>query len=475
MNTTNFKNTREALDLIESDFKVTESKLQTLIAEHDDVTSKMESLTTALTSCASNTDVLHKTIEELTNERLSLIKQIDDLKTSSIPSLPPGDVVNNAPANYFNITTMEDLDTRIKEIKAAVTDVNAQITIELDGGTYETVGIAPGLNWTIKGKGIDVTILKLKDVGTNGFHYPNNYVVATAHYGGKDPAWNNNVKIFDLTLDANWENQSARTVPSVKYGGVYFQSTEMTIERVKVVNWGSNGLKVEYSEAFPIFGVTYSSEVTKIVIQDCIVTGQHMYKGGYATAIMVQTMQPNAGDRIPYGSRKSTSAIIKRNRAYNIYGHGYGVGWSENVIFEDNDCIDSKTGTNIDTGRNRNIVFKKNRFLLCNQGVHFGNSHSGEFKDFVFEDNYFLLTVPFYNAYLVPPKSEYAYGIRASGNTFNTKISKNKILSGCKLKDYNQGIYGIGLSGKNEGMDIANNNEYGDIVTKLTNTPAFYM
>lgn len=447
MNTTNFTTIQSSLASIQSEFAATEVSKNTLSTTN-------ATLTTNLSAITAERDALKTTISQM----------------KSAPSVSATSTVQT-----IFIPNGTDLDSKIRDIKSKATDVNVKIQIKLDAGVFKTNGIAPGLNWDISGAGIDLTTLILNDVGDKGFHAPNNYIIATANYGGSDPSWNNVVRVADMTLDANWQNQTARTVVAYKYGGVYLQASDITIERIKVINWGSNGINVDYSEAFPIFGVTYSSETSHVLIQDCIVEKQFLYNGGYATAVMVQTMQPGAGDRIPYGTRKSESALVRRNQVYGVVGHGYGCGFSENVLFDNNICIDSKTGVNIDTGNNRNIKFTNNKFLLCTQGIHFGNAYSFTFDDFVIKNNYFMLSTPFYNAFTSPPMSEFVYGIRASGNTHNTNISGNRIRSGCKLSEISQGIYGIGLAGVNVGMTVGTDNVYEGITVQNINNPSQYV
>ena len=484
MNMTNFTTVKTILSTIENEVVLVDSTINTLKSANIDVStkyyiankaltdsnSKVVALTTTVSGLTTEKNTLTNTVTNLTTERDVLNKKITTLQNSTVT---PTTIPTSSDSTIF-IANGSDLDTKIKDIKSKVTDVNAKVKIQIDAGTFLTNGFAPGLNWEISGKGIDVTNLVLRDVGSTGFHHPNHYVIATANYGGKDPSWNNTFKLTYVTLDANWPIQSARTMSSVKYGGVYIQATDIVFERIKVINWGSNGLNVDFSEAFPIFGVTYSDEKTHILIQDCIVEKQFLYNGGYATAIMVQTMQPGAGDRIPYKTRKSESALIRRNRVYGVTGHGYGCGFSENVLFDNNDCVDSKTGVNIDTGNNRGIKFTNNKFMLCNQGIHFGNAYSFEFIDFEIKNNYFFITTPFYNAYINPPKSEYAYGVRVSGNTTNAIISGNKVKSGCKLSTYTDGIYGMAYAGNNSFLNINPDNVYDGINTGVINNPPFY-
>ena len=155
----------------------------------------------------------------------------------------PGD---GTQPNPYNGT---DFDAAINAIKKAGDD---PVTVILGPGVFLTRGVAPGKNWTIRGNGMFATRLRLTDVGTTSFHHPNIYVVATANYGGSDPEWNETFSISDLTLDADWTHQSARESSNVKYGGVYVQTARATMQRVRAINWGSNGLNLDHSEAFPI-------------------------------------------------------------------------------------------------------------------------------------------------------------------------------------------------------------------------------
>lgn len=372
------------------------------------------------------------------------------------------------------------VDEVIAEIKRQAPKDDDKVWINFGRGRFETKGIAPGLNWRMSGRGMRDTVLALKDVGDDSFHHVNVYVVSSAYYGrSNDPSWLDYFEIRDLTLDCQWPLQSARKDESVRYGGVHANVSEGKVVNVRVINWGSNGLSPASSEVFPIFLETYSAENTFVLIEGCEVEEQHQYQGGYATAIMVQTMQPGAGDRIPEGTRQSLAGIVRNNRAVGIYGHGYGCGRSENVVFLDNVAVGCKTGFNCDTGHNRGIEISRNRFELCNQGVHVGNPSSGDFRDFRITENFIELNGPWVNEFLTRPRTEYSYGLRLAKQVRNCEFQYNRMwVSDKSLKQAQSlatGYYGVGSVDSVETVGLKNgNNQYEGMTGVLAENPSVY-
>lgn len=355
-------------------------------------------------------------------------------------------------------------DKAIQAIKLGTPDAYEQVSIKIREGRFETSGIAPGNNWSIEGAGIGLTVIALIDVLNLGFHHPDNYIISTpwsAANGGLP--WVNSFTLKNLTLDCNFEHQSARGMQSVKFGGVHVQYTEATVEDVEVVNFGSNGLDLATSEAWGIYLVSYSSELPKdkttfARIKNCVVRDQKQFNGrGYCTGINITTIQTQAGgDRIPWGSRQSQAAVVEGCRCIGLDGHGYGAANSENVLFLNNEAVGCKTFFNGDTGQNRNISFAANRAIACNQGIHFGNPGSGEFSDFRIIGNRFELTGPWLNEKLNPTKTEYSYGVRLSGRTKAAVIVGNEFVSLYGPKRFGDGMYGIGLDALDGDVRVAN-------------------
>jgi len=353
-------------------------------------------------------------------------------------------------------------DAAIARIKADLaTSPKTPTRLLIGPGEYLTRAVAPFANWDIE---LDPkATLKLMDVHTQGFRHPTNYVIATAPYGSTEgPAWLENFSLTGGTLDCNWPAQSGRTHPGEKFGGVWSVSARTTIRNVRVINFGSNGLTVpgaaqwEYAEVFPIVGETYADESTRIRIENCTVELQHRYQGGYATAINVITTQDrpvkefngsfrDLGDRFKWDvPRKSLAALVLKNRCVGIYGNAFGCGWAERVLFQENIAERCKTGSNIDTGRNRSIEFYRNQFLACHQGLQIGQPWAGEFAEFKIRQNLFHLTGPWVNEDLQPPRTEYSHGIRLDTFPSKFEIEDNTFLA-WPAWDAKDGLYGIGF------------------------------
>lgn len=350
------------------------------------------------------------------------------------------------------------------EFDYAITEIKKQqgydvpVTIKIGEGVFPTIGFAPAKNWTIRGKGMRKTTLKLKNVESHSFHHPDVYIISTAWYGGADPAWAENIIVSDMTLNCNWLGQSEKHTKYVKFAGVHALCTKGIVERVRVINWGSNGVEGFHNEVFPITLGTYSDEGTHVLIQDCIVEKQFQYQGGYGTAINVVTTQPDAGDRIPWNTRKSRAALVRRNKAYGIYGHGFGCGHTENAVFENNVAIDSKSGFNCDTGLNRNVEFRRNAFVHCVQGIHSGNMWGGGFANFLIEDNDFHVTEKWLNVWSDPKVSEHSYGVRLGGNTKGFRVRRNSFKCLKNPKTLAEGSYGVGTASDSDiGFEFTDN------------------
>lgn len=362
----------------------------------------------------------------------------------------------------FNGYLFDEAIKKIKELTYPNPD--EIITIRIQDGVYKTKGVAVGKNWIILGAGMDSTFIELIDVKNTHYHHPNIQVIGTAWYGTDDPPWANYLKVSDITLDAKWFDQSEKLTPNIKYAGLHAQVTRGLIQRVKVKNYGSNGAVLDHAEVFPLSLSTYGAEDTQIIIQDCIVESQQRTGAGYTSAIMVQTYQ-NQGDRIPFGTRTSTAAIIRRNRVMGTYGSAYGCGHSENVIFEKNKAYGCLSAFNCDTGKNRNIKFTYNSFLNCHEGIHIGNVSSGPFENIEITNNTFTLTDPWLNKYTEKPTVFYSFGVRFGGNTINKKVLNNKFKSIYGLKGIENKMYGIGYD--SEAVFTETNNEFINIKNKI--------
>ncbi len=335
---------------------------------------------------------------------------------------------------------------KIKEITYPAPD--EQVVINILDGHFKTGGITVGKNWIIQGVGINHTFIELNDVGENSFHHPNPFVIGNAYSGrgSNDPVWSTYLKVSDLTLDAGWLKQSARMIGGVKFAGLQANVTKGLIQKIRIINWGSNGVILEHAEAFPLLMTTYGSEDTQIIIQDCIVEQQHTALGGYCSAIMLRTHQDGGGDITEFGKRISTAAIVRRNKVVGVYGSAFGCGYSENVIYENNKVYGCLTGFNCDTGKNRGIKFSNNSFTRCNEGISIGNQYNGPFENIEISGNTFILTEPWLNKYTEKPTVWYSYGVRLGGKTNNVKIIANLFKSINGLRGLEDKMYGIGAA-----------------------------
>lgn len=385
----------------------------------------------------------------------------------------PGDGTKNHP---FPGVQFDVAISSIKERMAA--NPKEPVRINVGPGEFVTRGIAPGLNWDIRLS--DRSTLKLADLGPmGGFKHPNNCVIASAWdelRGG--PPWLESFALTGGILDVNWPSQTVRTRAGVKFAGVNVLSAKATIRNVTVINYGSNGLNVEHSEAFPIAVATYRDETTSIQIESCTVDRQHQYQGGYATGIIVVTTQDrydgSHGDRIGWEiPRRSIAATIRNNTVRNVYGSAFGCGWTDNARFTENFADNCVGAFNCDTGRNRNVLLSGNMFLAVNHGIHVGNVGSGEFDSFTIRGNVFHLTEKWGNRFLNPVKTEFSYAVRLTRFPINVNIMDNTSMT-WPPKSIDEGTYGIGWS-EGAPQPNAKGNRLSGILTPMVQDIPFYI
>ena len=393
------------------------------------------------------------------------------MKTYYISPVGEGNGTKSKPFNGSNFDLAIDTIKRIH-----LTSPQTPVKIIILPGEYWTRGFAPLHNWWVQAHG---ATLILKDVGNQGFHSPDNYVVATAYYGKSDgPVWLDSFRWYGGTIDVNWQGQSDRQTPSRKFGGIYSQSVETAIKDIRIINWGSNGLNVAQSEVFPLFAVTLRREDAKILIERCTVEKQHQYQGGYATAINVVTVQDQwnpGGDVIPWATSRPTCAVVRNCVVRGIHGHGLGAAWADAVIFKGNTIEKSKTGFNGDTGNLRDITFDGNRFLACNQGLFIGNASSGQFSRISVKGNIFHLTEPWTNHFLVPKRVEFSYGVRLSGLGVSEVSFENNLFMAWPQLTRLMGRYGVGFCEGAEVINLSSTDKFAGIPDSLVSDVPFYM
>lgn len=235
-------------------------------------------------------------------------------------------------------------------------------------GTYRTLGNSgyiPGLRdpgdgwrcrsgWTIRGAGMDKTILVLHRI----HKHPSEDI-----YGGVVIATTDSsverVLVEDLTVNCNHDQigNAKSTEAGVSLGG-----SRHTIRRVRVENVAGLG-----HEGFPIGIGCWGRDSSRNLIENCHIRG---WKGGAGGSITIANNNNNGREPISY-----TSGTIQNNLVEGTH-IAYG-GWAmRNVIFRNNKAKDCAYGVNIDSWNNENVLFENNSFIDCsNYGFVFYNCH----------------------------------------------------------------------------------------------------
>jgi len=228
------------------------------------------------------------------------------------------------------------------------------------GSQIENKGWRAHNNWKIQGSGIDVTVLKLtgSDCILSGSGY--GALQALAVSCGPDGEYTGQ-SVKDLTIDGNYTQISASYAPvGVNVGAVGFRGTNHNISDIKVINVAcKNG-----NEGFPIFIDFYYEGTGKISRNNVIDNVKAYVLDGWMTAISIgSNNNNNASSYFSAISGRISNCYVE---APDVSTHdiiGYGGFALDGVVYENNVSRYCDYGVNIDTFRNRNLVFKNNKFL----------------------------------------------------------------------------------------------------------------
>ena len=316
-------------------------------------------------------------------------------------------------------------------------------------GEYETHGIRVRPRWHVAGAGIGRTTIRLVPRARHRKIKSAYHSVISGGWGPQRLARRDfdNLRVADLSLDCNWRGMKAVLGPILKKtAGVDLLARQALVERVRVSAFGAQGGRPSWREVFPIrviSGMGDGSELSGyrdsiIEIRHCIVEGFVRGPGAgtdwpYCTGIMVSHRGADAANG-------TLSVRVHHNEIRNVTnGIALGGAFLQRAEFYENTVTNCGIGFNFDTGGNRGVVIRNNRFIACVGG---GSVNDG--KAFDIRDNTFRLIAP-----SAPRFAWWHNGLRLWDYTRGILVEGNRFVFDGESKP---GARGILLHGKNVGL-----------------------
>ena len=316
-------------------------------------------------------------------------------------------------------------------------------------GEYETHGIRVRPRWHVAGAGIGRTTIRLVPRARHRKIKSAYHSVISGGWGPQRLARRDfdNLRVADLSLDCNWRGMKAVLGPILKKtAGVDLLARQALVERVRVSAFGAQGGRPSWREVFPIrviSGMGDGSELpgyrdSIIEIRHCIVEGFVRGPGAgtdwpYCTGIMVSHRGADAANG-------TLSVRVHHNEIRNVTnGIALGGAFLQRAEFYENTVTNCGIGFNFDTGGNRGVVIRNNRFIACVGG---GSVNDG--KAFDIRDNTFRLIAP-----SAPRFAWWHNGLRLWDYTRGILVEGNRFVFDGESKP---GARGILLHGKNVGL-----------------------
>ena len=313
-------------------------------------------------------------------------------------------------------------------------------------GDYETHGIRLRPRWQIVGAGIGTTTFKLvPGPGHRKIKFAYHSVIAGG-WGSQLQASRDfdNIRIADLSLDCNWRVMKAALGPILKKAsGIDLLARQALVERVRVSRFGAVGGRPSWREVFPIRVLSgmgdganlpgYRNSVIEIrycVVEDFVRGPSAGTAWPYCTGIMVSHRGADSVNGI-------VRARVHHNEIRNIpNGIAFGGAFLQRAQFYENTVTNCGIGFNFDTGGNRGVVIRDNRFFACVGG---GSVNDG--KAFVIRDNTFRLIAPH-----APRFAYWHNGLRLWDHTRGFLVEGNRFVFDGESKSVARGILLHGAS-----------------------------
>ena len=324
-------------------------------------------------------------------------------------------------------------------------------------GEYETHGIRIRPRWHVVGAGMDKTRIKLVPAAA---HLKIKSAYHSVIGGGWGPQFApgpdrarlakrdfDNIRIADVSLDCNWDGMK-RVLGAIlkKASGVDLLAKQALVERVQVSGFGAVGGRPSWREVFPIrliSGMGDGAVLTGyresiIEVRHCVVEGA--VRGSdfgtewpYCTGIMVSHRGADPESR-------TVRARVHQNEVRNILnGIAFGGAFLLRAEFFENKVTNCGIGFNFDTGSNRGVVIRDNKFVACVGG---GSVNDG--KQFKIFNNTFRLRLP------DVARFEYWHnGLRLWDHTRGFEVTGNRFVLDGESKTAARGVL---LHGRSVGL-----------------------
>ncbi len=324
-------------------------------------------------------------------------------------------------------------------------------------GEYETHGIRLRPRWHVTGAGIGRTTIKLVP---GARHRQIKSAYHSVISGGWGPQFSgepgkqrlakrdfDNLRVANLSLDCNWAGMKAALGPSLKKtAGIDLLAKQARVERVLTSGFGAQGGRPSWREVFAIRVISAMGDGSKLPgYRDSIIEIHHCIVEGYVRG-------PSAGTAWPYctGIMVSHRSADLANGTVNVRVHhnevrditngiALGGAFLKRAEFYENTVTNCGIGFNFDTGGNRGVVIRNNRFTGCIGG---GSVNDG--KAFVIRDNFFRVIAP-----SAPRFAWWHNGLRIRDYTRGILVEGNRFVFDGESKSSGRGIL---LHGKNVGL-----------------------
>ncbi|MBT5620202.1 MAG: right-handed parallel beta-helix repeat-containing protein [Verrucomicrobia bacterium] len=313
-------------------------------------------------------------------------------------------------------------------------------------GEYETDGIRLRPRWHITGDGIGRTTIKLVPSARHRKIKSAYHSVISGGWGPQRLAKRdfNNIRIADVSLDCNWRGMK-KALGSIlkKVAGVDLLVRQALVERVQVSRFGAVGGRPSWREVFPIrVGSGMGDGAELPCYRDSIIEIRHCIVEDFVRGPSTGTSWPYCtGIMVSHRGADSVNGIVRarvhQNEIRNIpNGIAFGGAFLQRAEFYENTVTNCGIGFNFDTGGNRGVVIRDNRFFACVGG---GSVNDG--KAFVIRDNTFRLIAPH-----APRFAYWHNGLRLWDYTRGFVVEGNRFVFDGESKSVARGILLHGAS-----------------------------